>query len=67
MNVRELIEFLQTQPQDLLVVYKCYSEQLLLEADEIKIEHFCVPRPDGWVHDFRPDKPSQPYLLFPGN
>lgn len=67
MKVSELIEFLKTQPQDLRVVYECHSEQILLDASEIKIEELCVPRPDGWVHDKRPDKPTETYLVLPGN
>jgi len=67
MKVSELIEFLQRQPQEIEVVYQCFSEQRLLEQDLITIGKFCLPRPDGWVHDNRPDKPSQEYLCFPGN
>ena len=67
MNVAELIEFLKTQPQDLQVAYRVYSEQCLLEADDIRIFEGREPRPDGWVHASRPDKPKQRYLLFPGN
>jgi len=32
MTVKELIEFLQTQPQDLQVAYALFSEQCLLQA-----------------------------------
>jgi hypothetical protein len=67
MTVKELIEFLQTQPQDLLVAYRLHSEQCLLESNYLQIQSFCAPRPDGWVHDSRPDKPQQDYLVFPGN
>ena len=67
MKVSELIDFLQKQPQEIEVVYECYSEQRLLEQDLITIAKFCLPRPDGWVHDNRHDKPSQEYLCFPGN
>ena len=67
MKVSELIRFLETQPQDLTVVYRCYSEQAVLEADEIKIKELCLARPDGWVHDARPDKPLCQYLVLPGN
>lgn len=67
MTVSELIEFLQKQPQNLQVAYQCCSEQVLLEADEIQIAEKCEPRPDGWIHDKRPDKPTQTYLLLPGN
>jgi hypothetical protein len=67
MTVAELIEKLQTFPQHLPVAYRCYSEQVLLKDDELKVREFCLPRPDGWVQSKRPDMPSQPYLLFPGN
>lgn len=67
MTVRELIAFLATQPPDLLVAYRIYSEQCLLEAKDIRIRPLCEPRPDGWVHDPRPDMPTRDYLLFPGN
>lgn len=70
MNVEELIVFLQTQPQDLQVAYEIHSEQCLLETADIKIREACKPRPDGWVHNKRPDKQTQDYLMylmFPGN
>lgn len=67
MKVSELIKFLKKQPQDLLVVYQCFSEQCLLEEEDISIEEYGEPRDDGWVHDKRPDKPSRKYLSFPGN
>lgn len=66
-TVTELIEFLKEQPQDLMVAYCCCSEQVLLETKEIIIVDLCKPRPDGWVHDERPDKEIERYLLFPGN
>jgi len=67
MTVRELIELLQTKPQDIPVAYAIYSEHCLLEADDIRIEALCEPRNDGWVADARPDKPTRDYLVFPGN
>lgn len=67
MKVSDLIDFLKTQPQDLLVAYELCSEQVLMNADDIIIAELCEPRPDGWIHDKRPDKPTQQYLLFPGN
>mgnify|MGYP003443963169 CR=1 FL=1 len=67
MTVAELILFLQTQPQELQVAYRCFSEQVLLQASAIQIVEKCLPRSDGWVADERPDKPTQKYLLFPGN
>lgn len=67
MTVAELISYLQMQPQDLQVAYRCCSEQALLEAEEIKITEACEPRPDGWIQNKRPDKTTQEYLMFPGN
>lgn len=67
MKVSELIEFLQTQPQDIPVAYRLHSEQLLLEVEAIAVVDCCEARPDGWVHHARSDKPTTPYLLFPGN
>ncbi len=67
MTVAELIAYLQTQPQDLLVGYQKYSEQVLLESGEIKVVEECAPRPDGWIQFYRADMPSQKYLMFPGN
>lgn len=67
MNVAELIEFLKTQRQDLQVVYRCCSEQCLLEAEDIQVGEECQPRADGWVQNKRPDMPTQTYLILPGN
>lgn len=67
MKVKELIEFLKTQDQNLLVIYRLHSEQMVMEVGDIDIFEACVERPDGWVHDKRPDKPYKKYLRFPGN
>ncbi len=67
LTVSELIEFLKKQPQNLPVAYQRFSEQCLLEKHQIKIVELSHPRPDGWVEDPRPDKPSKKYLLLPGN
>lgn len=67
MTVAELIQFLQTQPQDALVAYKCFSEQLLLEQEEIEGVELCPPRPDGWVQNYRTDIDPVQYVVFPGN
>ncbi len=67
-TVKELIEFLQTQQQDLPVAFECYSEQVLLDLNNIKVVSHCEPRAeDGWIQDYRPDKPAREYLMFPGN
>lgn len=67
MKVSELIEFLKAQQQDLDVIYRCCSEACMLEACDIYIGEQCEPRPDGWVANKRPDKPSRTYLILPGN
>jgi len=67
MNVRELIELLKEYDPDLLVAYQCYSEQLLLEAGQLEVKNLGLPRADGWVSNRRSDKPTTPYLVFPGN
>ena len=67
MTVSELISFLQTQPQNLTVIYQCCSEWNTLEAEQIKIETHCEPRPDGWIQHSRKDKRTRGYLVFPGN
>jgi hypothetical protein len=66
-TVAELIAHLQTEPQDLQVIFRCYSEYCLLEAKDIEITTQCEARPDGWVACARPDKPAQLYLTFSGN
>ena len=67
MKVSELIAFLQQQPLDLPVAYRLCSEQHLLDVNEIEVVELCEPRPDGWVQNFRKDKPFRKYLLLPGN
>ena len=67
MNVAELVEFLQEQPQDLPVVFSCCSEQRVLEKEMISIEELCLARPDGWVQNKRPDMLTVEYLVLPGN
>ena len=67
MTVAEFIEFLKKQPQDLQVAFKLFSEQRLLEIDDVEIIECCEPRTDGWVQSKRPDMPSQSYLMLPGN
>ncbi len=67
MTVKELINFLQEQPQDLQVCFELYSEQSLLQLSDIEVVELCKPRDDGWVQNKRPDMPVQKYLRFPGN
>ena len=67
MNVAELIAFLKKQPRDMPIAYSCYSEQCLMDADQIRVVELCEARPDGWIQNKRPDMESKKYLLFPGN
>jgi len=67
MKVSELIEHLQTFPQDIYVGIKAYSEQCLLEKEWITLEEGCLPRADGWIQCKRPDKQVVSYCMFPGN
>ena len=66
MIVRELIELLKTFDPELPVCYRMCSEYDLLEAKDITTGDLCEPRPDGWVHDQRPDKRHAKYVIFPG-
>ena len=66
-TVAGLIAYLQGLPQDLPVAYQCYSEECLLQKEDISIKERQAARPDGWVHGWRPDKPAIKYLVFPGN
>ncbi len=67
MTVKELIEFLKTQPEGLLVAYKIFSEQTLLKQSDVVVKEGCEPRADGWIQNERPDMPKRKYLVFPGN
>lgn len=67
MKVSQLIDLLMTFDPTMEVAYSRYSEQCLLEADEIQVATLCEARPDGWIQNSRPDMPQQNYLLFPGN
>lgn len=67
MTVAELIAILENHPPDLLVAYRCCSEQALMEPVDICIAEECEPRPDGWIQCKRPDKPTRSYLMFTGN
>lgn len=67
MKVKELIEYLKTFNQELPVAVEKFSEQLLLEKSHLSVESLCLPRPDGWIGNARPDKPLQEYLTIEGN
>lgn len=67
MTVQELIQVLQMCPQDLVVAYEKYSDQCVMDPEELKIISACEPDSRGWIQNARPDKPQQKYLMFPGN
>ena len=67
MTVADLIQFLQTHPKDMPILFRQYSDYTILQEDQICIEEHGLPRSDGYVPSQRPDKPSQKYLVFPGN
>lgn len=67
MSVRELRKVLKNYDQDLIVAYRCCSENCLLEEDDLEVKSLVVPRADGWVANSRPDKEHKDYLVFPGN
>jgi hypothetical protein len=66
-TVAELIQHLQSLPSHLPVAYQLHSEMCLLELNDLEVIKAQAPRPDGWVHDARPDKSTIEYVLFPGN
>ncbi len=66
-TVADLIEWLQAQDPKMRVVFQMYSEQCLLELEQLDVQRLGVARPDGWVHDWRADKAAETYVVFPGN
>ena len=64
MTVKELIEILSTYDQTLPVAYPKFSEQMILESDDLYVKNLCVARTDGWIQDARKDMPSTPYLVI---
>lgn len=67
MTVRDLIELLSKHDPNLPVAYKCMSEQVLLEPDDIEVVNLVLPRNDGWIQNWRKDMDTQDYLLLPGH
>jgi hypothetical protein len=67
MTVKDLIDGLKQFPADLQVVYPKYSEHCILDAADLIVDEFCIPRPDGWVQNKRNDMPSQQYLILAGD
>ena len=63
-TVAAMIEYLKSLPQDMKIVKSEWSEHVLLEAKNFSIDELCVARPDGWVHEARPDKETERYLVI---
>jgi hypothetical protein len=66
-TVAQLITHLQTLPQDALVGQVKFSEFQIVTLNEFNLMNLCPPRPDGWIHDSRPDIPTIQYLIISGN
>ena len=64
MTVAEFIEYLKSQPQDITVACRCWSEQCLLDTRDIEFVELCHPREDGWIQNKRPDMETETYLLL---
>lgn len=64
MKVKDLIERLGQFDTELPVAYPMWSEQLLLEPEDLEVKDLCLPRPDGWIQNKRPDMPTQQYLVI---
>lgn len=67
MIVAELIEFLKTQEQTLPVAFTRCSDQELSDVNDIMVLELCLSRPDGHIQNYRKDKLTTKYLVFPGN
>jgi hypothetical protein len=63
-TVADLIAYLQTKPQDMVVIHSEHSEYVVLDLGQCSIENLCVAREDGWVQNYRPDMPTQQYLAL---
>jgi hypothetical protein len=72
MKVKDLIALLHEFPPDLPVVYELYSEQKLLERDDLSVKKLQPARPDGWVAGKwgltgTEELCTVEYLVLPGN
>jgi len=67
LTVGTLKKILDQHPDDMYIVYGCRSEQVLMMSDQVNTADLGQARNDNWVHNYRPDKPTQEYLVFPGN
>jgi hypothetical protein len=64
MKVSELIEILQKYPQDTIVITPMYSDFTIVETSNIFQIQLPIPRKDGWVESWRPDKPTNSYVCI---
>lgn len=64
MKVKELIEILKLQDQELPVVYSKWSEYIIFDGSSIEEANLQPARPDGWVHYARDDKQTVRYLVL---
>lgn len=64
MKVKDLIAQLQTYDPEMLVISSLHSEYILLSDLSVDLGKAQPPRPDGWVHRARPDKPTQDYIII---
>lgn len=71
MTVGDLKELIKDCPDDMQIVYRCYSDLAILEQEEVE-QIQAVPR-DGWCMRTHPTMSEEnkaatrTYLLFPGN
>jgi hypothetical protein len=72
MTVKELIEHLKTFPEDLPVLYAIYSDNKMLEAEDIKIAKFMEYRKNDGYYPRNSDSATGVFrrfegVSFPGN
>ena len=68
MKVKELIKYLEAQPQELDVIYRFCSEYKVMKPTDIEVTKQQPARVDGHVHDSWTDDKlaTVEYLTFPG-
>lgn len=64
MTVSELIEHLKTLPPELPVAMDLWSEQIIVNIEDVTVKQLGETRADGWVPNARPDKPTTGYVVF---
>lgn len=71
MNVGELKKLLEQYPDDMEILYCCYSDYALMDADEVATVQAVMK--DGWAMrshrtmSVENKLQEKTYLLFPGN